>query len=109
MLANMEQSLGSVSNRHTPHSYSLAQITNQTPSTDQSVSNAFCVGLELESYSSTELSSKVYQGYNSASEDVFATLTYNGQQGNAVAVRWDVFASYDQLIVIDNGQISVQY
>lgn len=108
MLANMEQSLGSVSNRHTPHSYSLAQITNKTPSTDQSVSNAFCVGLELESYSSTELSSKVYQGYNSASEDVFALLTYNGQ-GQATAVRWDVFASYDQLIVIDNGQISVQY
>ena len=108
MLANMEQSLGSVSNRYTPHSYSLAQITNKTPSTDQSVSNAFCIGLELESYSSTELSSKVYQGYNSSNEDVFALLTYNGQSSN-LAVRWDVFASYDQLVVIDNGQISVQY
>jgi hypothetical protein len=41
-------------------------------------------------------------------EDIFASLTYNGQS-SSLAVRWDVFASYDQLIVIDNGQISVQY
>lgn len=106
-LAEAERALGCVSNRHTPHSYTMEQIENAT-SSDLTRSSAFMVGQETESYSNTDVGGRVYQGLNTSSDDVFIQLTFGGQGGNT-AVRFDTYACYDQLIVIDNGAVSVQF
>jgi hypothetical protein len=64
---------------------------------------AFYLGLDLESYSNTDMTS-VYSGYNSSNEDIFFTPTFNPQPANsAVDVRIDTYALYDCLISLENG------
>jgi hypothetical protein len=107
-LAEMERALGSVSNRVSPHNYTYAQITTDgsvAPDIN-AVSSAFAVGIETESYSSAPMNS-VYQGLNTSTDDIFYQPTY--VHTAAVDVRIDCFASYDQLITIENGQASVQF
>ena len=108
-LAEMERALGSVGNRVSPHSYQLSQIIGNvsvTPAEDV-VTGSFAVGIETESYSSAPMGS-VYQGLNTSTDDIFYQPIYSAQ-GTAVDVRIDCFASYDQLITIENGQASVQF
>lgn len=107
-LAEMERALGSVGNRVSPHNYTYAQITTDdsvAPGAN-AVSSAFAIGIETESYSSAPMGS-VYQGLNTSTDDIFYQPTY--AHDSAVDVRIDCFASYDQLITIENGQASVQF
>ena len=106
-LAEVERALGSVSNTLKPHSYTYAQIVS-VAAADLAVSRAFMVGIELESYSNTDMSGKVYQGLNTSTDDIFLNLSFAGQAG-AIAVRVDTFAAYDQLISIDNGMVTVRF
>lgn len=107
-LAEMERALGSVGNRVSPHNYTYAQITTDDSVTAgaNAVSSAFAIGIETESYSSAPMGS-VYQGLNTSTDDIFYQPTY--AHDGAVDVRIDCFASYDQLITIENGQASVQF
>jgi hypothetical protein len=106
-IAEMERALGSASSRISPSSYTLRQVTTSTPVTTQGYSSCFAVGVETESYSSAPMGS-VYQGLNTSTDDIFFQATFAGQASN-VDVRFDAYASYDQLITIDNGQVIVQY
>ena len=106
-VAEMERALGSASSRISPSSYTLRQINTAIPVTTQGYSSCFAVGVETESYSSVPMGS-VYQGLNTSTDDIFFQGTFAGQ-ANDVNVRFDAYASYDQLITIDNGQITVQY
>jgi hypothetical protein len=63
--------------------------------------------VETESYSSAPMGS-VYQGLNTSTDDIFFQPTYNAQTG-ATVVRFDAYASYDQLITIDNGMVMVSF
>ena len=106
-VSEMERALGSASSRISPSSYTSAQVRLDAAS-NLALSGAFAIGVETESYSSAPLGS-VYQGLNTSTDDIFfqATFAANGV-GNA-NTRFDAYASYDQLITIDNGVVSVQY
>ena len=107
-LAEMERALGSVGNRVSPHNYTYAQITtdDSVAAGANAVSSAFAIGIETESYSSAPMGS-VYQGLNTSTDDIFYQPIY--AHDAAVDVRIDCWASYDQLITIENGQASVQF
>jgi hypothetical protein len=70
-------------------------------------SGAFAIGVETESYSSAPMGS-VYQGLNTSNDDIFAQLNFNAQSA-ATVVRVDSWASFDQLITIDNGMVMVSF
>lgn len=108
-LAEMERALGSVGNRISPHSYTSAEITAETSvaAGANARAAAFAIGVETESYSSAPMNS-VYQGLNTATDDVFFQPTFSAQAG-ATDIRIDGFAHYDQLCIIDNGQAQVQF
>ena len=72
-----------------------------------SVTGAFYVGIDLESYSNTSLDS-VYTGTNTSSDDIFFVPKFAGQ-GTATNVRIDAYALYDQLVLIQNGVCTVNY
>ena len=73
------------------------------------VCGAFYLGLDLESYSNTDMTS-VYSGYNSSKEDILFTPTFNPQPANnAVDVRIDTYALYDCLISLENGVATAFY
>ncbi len=106
-LAEAERALGCVSNRHSPHSYTYEQITTAADNAGGLArSSAFMVGVETESYSNTDIGGRVYQGLNTSTDDIFFQAQFTA--GNDV-VRFDAYACYDQLIVIDNGAVAVQF
>ena len=107
-VSEMERALGSASSRISPSSYTNAQVRLDVPG-NINLSGAFAIGVETESYSSAPLGS-VYQGLNTSTDDIFfqATFAANNIVGGA-NTRFDAYASYDQLITIDNGVVSVQY
>lgn len=106
-VAEMERALGSASARISPSSYTYRQVNQSIPVTTQVYSGAFAVGVETESYSSAPMGS-VYQGLNTSTDDIFFQPTFAGQ-ASSINVRIDAYASFDQLITIDNGQVIVQY
>ena len=106
-VAEMERALGSASSRISPSSYTLRQINSTGPNTAQLFSSCFAVGVETESYSSAPMGS-VYQGLNTSTDDIFFQGTFAGQTSEST-IRFDAYASYDQLITIDNGVVTVQY
>jgi hypothetical protein len=106
-LAEAERALGCVSNRHSPHSYTYEQITTAADNAGGLArSSAFMVGIETESYSNTDIGGRVYQGLNTSTDDIFFQAQFTA--GND-EVRFDAYACYDQLIVIDNGAVAVQF
>jgi hypothetical protein len=120
-VAEMERALGSASSRISPSSYTYDGVrTTGTVTPLQSIgtlagevitlpipTGSFAVGIETESYSSAPMGS-VYQGLNTSTDDIFWQGTF-AAQGAATVVRFDAYASYDQLITIDNGVVQVQY
>ena len=64
------------------------------------------VGIETESYSSAPMGS-TYSGLNTTQDDVFFRPVYPAQ--NAVDIRLDAYAMYDQLVSIENGVVSVNF
>ena len=68
---------------------------------------SFYVGLDLESYSNTSMSD-VYTGTNTSNDDVFFVPRFGVNNANT-NVRVDAYALFDQLILIQNGQVTVNY
>ena len=106
-VSEMERALGSASSRINPSSYTNAQVRLDAAS-DLALSGAFAIGVETESYSSAPMGS-VYQGLNTSTDDIFFQATFAANGVGNLATRFDAYASYDQLITIDNGVVSVQY
>ena len=69
---------------------------------------AFYLGLDLESYSNTDIMTSVYSGYNSSTEDIIFNPTFNGQANN-VDIRIDTYALFDCLISLENGVATAFY
>jgi hypothetical protein len=75
---------------------------------------SFYVGIDLESYSNTS-NDTIYSGMNTSSDDIFFVPKFgNSSIANSVnaantTIRVDSYALYDQLILINNGQVSVNY
>jgi hypothetical protein len=123
-LSEMERALGSASARISPSSYTRQMIYGKTPAQAgaqyelvtvenalsapaDNRSGAFAIGVETESYSSAPMGS-VYQGLNTSNDDIFAQLNFNAQYA-ATVVRVDSWASFDQVITIDNGMVMVSF
>jgi hypothetical protein len=79
-----------------------------TPSTETYV-GSFYVGLDLESYSNANISDGVYTGVNTSNDDIFFVPRFGSSNNANTSVRVDSYALYDQLILINNGQVSVNY
>lgn len=106
-LAELERALGSVTNSMSQSSYRLAQIEQaERQGAQDARSNCFMVGIETESYSSAPMGS-TYSGLNTTQDDVFFRPVYPAQ--NAVDIRLDAYAMYDQLVSIENGVVSVNF
>ena len=50
----------------------------------------------------------VYTGTNTSTDDIFFTPKFAGQT-NAVNIRIDAYALFDQLVLIQNGTCTVNY
>ena len=106
-VSEMERALGSASSRISPSSYTNAQVRLDAAG-NLALSGCFAVGVETESYSSAPLGS-VYQGLNTSTDDIFFQATFAANGAGNRDTRFDAYASYDQLITIDNGVVTVQY
>lgn len=106
-LGELHRALGSISDNQQPCSYSTAQYESDDTAAGIAMSSAFAVGVETESYSSAPMNS-TYQGLNTATSDIFFQPVFAAQDNNA-NILIDVFASYDQLVTIENGMAMVQF
>ncbi len=108
-IAEMHRALGSASSRIDPTSYSYVQVRTDAAVdiANTTYSGCFAIGVETESYSSAPMGS-VYQGLNTSTDDIFIQPSF-AAQGADTNVRFDIYASYDQLITIDQGVVTVQY
>jgi hypothetical protein len=100
------RSLGSPSDVNHECNISATTFAKKIPAVGSAV-GAFYLGLDLESYSNTDMTS-VYSGYNSSTEDIFFTPTFDGQ-ANQADVRIDTYALYDCLISLENGVATCFY
>ena len=71
------------------------------------ISKSFYVGIDLESYSNTDMS-MVYNGYNTSTDDIFFQPKFDAQ-GSSTNIRIDTYALFDSLILFENGFATVQY
>jgi hypothetical protein len=76
--------------------------------TISSLEPQFMIGLDCESYSGAS-SDAIYQGLNTSTEDVYWVLDYTTPGNANIVVRFDTFAMFDQLIVIQDGLMMAQY
>ena len=52
--------------------------------------------------------SDVYTGTNTSNDDIFFIPRFSANTANTV-VRVDAYALFDQLVLIQNGQVTVNY
>tara|TARA_R110000851_G_scaffold38124_2_gene98026 strand:+ start:2829 stop:4127 length:1299 start_codon:yes stop_codon:yes gene_type:complete len=77
------------------------------------LSKSFFTGMDLESYSNSDIHS-IYQGLNTSTHDIFFQPTFGPQteaDGTAVNrnLRVDTYAMFDALILLENGVANVTY
>ena len=115
-LSELMRAFGSVSdvNHETNISFEAynknvsAAITSATLPATEIYVGSFYVGIDLESYSNTS-NDTIYSGMNTSSDDIFFVPRFGAANGANTSVRVDSYALYDQLILIQNGQVSVNY
>lgn len=94
------------------NSYSLvlSTATNDSATNVSGTSSAsFFIGLDLENYVATDKSS-IFAGYNSNTDDIFLTLTYNNINRVAdITARYDAFANFDCVLVCENNTAYVKF
>jgi hypothetical protein len=110
------KTVGSISDMHNTPSIDLLQynmpipvINNQINITQGDInSGGFCVGIDLENYPSSE-KSQTYSGYNSSNDDIYLVMNFLNPTANAINVRFDAFAMYDQEVVFENQTAYVKF
>ena len=115
-LSEVLRAFGSVSDvNHETNSSSEAYNKNVSAAITSSVLPAteiyigsFYVGLDLESYSNTS-NDTIYSGMNTSSDDIFFVPRFSSANAANTSVRVDSYALFDQLILIQNGQVTVNY
>ena len=115
-LSELMRAFGSVSdvNHETNISFEAynknvsAAITGAGAPATEAYVGSFYVGIDLESYSNTS-NDTIYSGMNTSSDDIFFVPRFGALNAANTSVRVDSYALYDQLILIQNGQVSVNY
>jgi hypothetical protein len=107
------KAIGSVSDlNHHPSiektSYSLNASTAVTAANNATVnSGSFYIGLDLESYANANKDS-IFAGYNSNTDDIFAVINV-GTTAVSTTARFDSFALFDCVVVLENNTAYVRY
>jgi hypothetical protein len=115
-LSELMRAFGSVSdvNHETNISFEAynknvsAAITSAVLPATEIYVGSFYVGIDLESYSNVPHDT-IYSGMNTSSDDIFFVPRFSNSNAANTSVRVDSYALYDQLILINNGQVSVNY
>jgi hypothetical protein len=64
-------------------------------------SGSFYIALDLENYASASKDS-IFAGWNSNTDDIYCVLNFDGSQAQT-NLRFDAFANYDCVLVVDNN------
>ena len=109
---------GTVTDVNQECSISIEQYTKDIPvaiaaGEASQQTGGFYIGVDLESYSNTS-NDTIYSGTNTSTDDIFGVFRFGAQtlaNGNAATynVRIDSYALYDQLVLIQNGNCTVNY
>jgi len=109
--AELMKSIGSIADiNHQPSiektSYSLqASVANSVALETYGGSNIssgyFYIGLDLENYASASKES-IFAGWNSNTDDICCVLNFDGSQAQT-NLRFDAFANFDCVLVVDNN------
>jgi hypothetical protein len=107
------RAFGTVADINQECSVSIDQYTRPIPTAITGAeaaqnTGAFYVGIDLESYSNTSMDT-VYTGSNTSTDDIFFNPRFGTPGANAINIRIDAYALYDQLILIQNGACTVNY
>jgi hypothetical protein len=82
-----------------------AEVATNASSTSRSM--CFALGFDLETYASAD-KDRIFSGMNTQSSDIFWAIDFFPTTiGADVVVRFDTYALYDQVMVFQNGQVSV--
>jgi hypothetical protein len=108
MFAEVLKAIGSMGDLyHSPSidlaSYQLATstaLTNALVTNGTVTSGSFYVGIDLENYSNASKES-IFAGMNTLTDDIYAIFQY-GTCGTP-AMRYDIFAMFDTVLVFENG------
>lgn len=103
MLLELDKAFGVASNTLAPCGYVKSQYTTESPAGNATNSNAFAIGMDLESYSGKM--EGVYRGMNTTASDLYLNLVFSGAQTGAIKV--DTYVSFDQMVSIDDSGVPV--
>lgn len=111
MFAEVLKAIGSIADlNHHPsiekYSYSLAASAANTVALDtyggsNISSGSFYIGLDLENYASAS-KENIFAGWNSNTDDIYCVMNFDGSQ-TTTTVRFDAFANFDCVLVVDNN------
>jgi len=109
--AELMKAIGSLADiNHQPSiektSYSLQTSVANTFALDANggsnvSSGSFYIGLDLENYASASKDS-IFAGWNSNTDDIYCVLNFDGSQAQT-NLRFDAFANFDCVLVVDNN------
>lgn len=115
--AEVLKAIGSISDlNHHPSiekaSYSLnASVANsvalETNGGSTSSSGSFYIGLDLENYASAS-KENIFAGWNSNTDDIYCVMNFKGNLTAVPAMRFDAFANFDCVLVVDNNTAYVK-
>lgn len=88
-----------------PSSFTVGVQPLQT--TNSSYRNGFLIGQELESFALR--SDVLLSGYNTLSQQIFFEAQINTPIGSTYGYTLDFFSCFDQILVIENGIMSVRF
>ena len=110
------KAIGSLSDiNHEPsinwHNYnSISPTPNAETATAAAISSrsmCFALGFDLETYAAAD-KDKIYSGMNTLTSDIFWNLDFYGTSiGADVSVRFDIYSLYDQVMVFQDGRVTV--
>ena len=110
------KAIGSLSDiNHEPsinwHNYnSISPTPNAETATAAAISSrsmCFALGFDLETYAAAD-KDKIYSGMNTLTSDIFWNLDFSATSiGADVSVRFDIYSLYDQVMVFQDGRVTV--
>jgi hypothetical protein len=115
MFCELMKAIGSISDvLYTPSiekvSYNISSSSALTVSSDPnynaSSSGSFFIGLDLENYTNASKDA-IFAGYNTNTDDIFFIGNFEASSNRTV--RFDAYAMFDALLVVENGTAYVRY
>ena len=71
-------------------------------------SGSFYIGIDLENYSNASKDT-IFAGYNTLTDDIYATFAYTAATTTIASCRFDTYALFDTVLVFENGTCFARY